>query len=181
MYTGLIAKRYAKALFDFALSNGEDKLVYAQVRELIGYFASNASLKMQLASPVTGAQFKKNIVVAGVKGGVCSSLDKFTDLVIGQGREEFLVFMLHSYTSLYREYYKIAEVELTVATWLGAGVEQGIASMVQKSTECSSVNVSTRTDESIIGGFVLRIDDMQLDASVASQLGKLKSTLLGKL
>lgn len=181
MYTGLIAKRYAKALFDFALSKGEDKLVYAQVLELIEYFAHNASAKEQIASPVVAAQIKKAFVFAGVKDEVCSSLQRFVDLVMQQGREEFLVFMLHSYTSLYKEHYRIAQVEITVAAPLGEGVEEGIANLVQKNTECSSVQLRTRTDESIIGGFVLRIDDMQMDASVASQLGKLKNILLGKL
>lgn len=181
MYTGLIAKRYAKALFDFALSNGEDKLVYAQVLELIEYFAQNASVKEQITSPVIAAQMKKAYVLAGVKGEVCNSLQRFVDLVMQQGREEFLVFMLHSYTSLYKEHYRIAQVELTVAAPLGEGVEEGIANLVQKNTECSSVQLRTRTDESIIGGFVLRIDDMQMDASVAAQLGKLKNVLLGKL
>ena len=181
MYTGLIAKRYAKALFDFALSKGEDKLVYAQVQELIEYFSSNAAAKGQIVSPVVAVQIKKAFVLAGVKGGVCSSLERFVDLVMQHGREEFFVFMLHSYTSLYKEHYKIAQVELTVAAPLGEDVEKGIAGLVQKNTECSSVQLRTRTDESIIGGFVLRIDDMQMDASVAAQLGKLKNVLLGKL
>ena len=181
MYTGLIAKRYAKALFDFALSNGEDKQVYAQVTALIEHFASNVAVKEQIASPVIPGQIKKALVLAGIKDGVCKSLERFVDLVMQQGREEFLVFMLHSYISLYKEHYKIAQVDLTVAAPLGEGVEEGIARLVQKNTECSSVQIRTRTDESIIGGFVLRIDDMQLDASVAAQLGKLKSILLGRL
>ena len=181
MYTGLIAKRYAKALFDFALSKGEDKQVYAQVQELIEYFSSNTAVKGQIASPVVAGRIKKALVLAGVKGGVCNSLQRFVDFVMQQGREEFLVFMLHSYISLYKEYYRIAQVELTVAAPLGEGVEEGIANMVQKNTECSSVQLKTRTDDSIIGGFVLRIDDMQLDASVSTQLGKLKEILLGRL
>ena len=181
MYTGLIAKRYAKALFDFALSNGEDKQVYAQVVELIEYFSSNAAVKEQTASPVIPGQMKKALVMAGLKDRVCRSLERFVDLVMQHGREEFLVFMLHSYTSLYKEHYKIAQVDLTVAAPLGEGVEKGIAQLVQKNTACNSVQVRTRTDESIIGGFVLRIDDMQMDASVAAQLGKLKNVLLGKL
>ena len=181
MYTGLIAKRYAKALFDFALSKGEDKLVYAQVLELIEYFSSNAAAKGQIVSPVVAVQIKKAFVLAGVKGGVCSSLERFVDLVMQQGREEFLLFMLHSYTSLYKEHYKIAQVDLTVAAPVVEDVEKRIAKMVQKNIGCGSVQLRTRTDESIIGGFVLRIDDMQLDASVATQLGKLKEILLGRL
>ncbi len=181
MYTGLIAKRYAKALFDFALSKGEDKLVYAQVLELIEYFLSNTAVKGQIASPVVARQIKRTIVFAGVKSGVCSSLEKFVDLVMQQGREEFLLFMLHSYTSLYKEHYKIAQVDLTVAAPVVEDVEKRIAKMVQKNIGCGSVQLRTRTDESIIGGFVLRIDDMQLDASVATQLGKLKEILLGRL
>ncbi len=181
MYTGLIAKRYAQALFEFSLSKGEESVVYAQVKELIGYFSSNVSAREQIVSPVITPRLKKDIVLAGVKGGMCSSLERFADLVIGHGREEFLVFMLHSFNAIYKKHFKIAQVELTVATGLGEGVENGIAQIVKKNTDCSSVQISTREDDSIIGGFVLRIDDMQMDASVATQLARLRDTLLGKL
>mgnify|MGYP002512288859 CR=1 FL=1 len=57
MYTGLIAKRYAGALLEFACSNGEAETVYAQARELVKYFSSDKHIKAEMA--------KSGKVVAG--------------------------------------------------------------------------------------------------------------------
>ena len=61
MYTGLIAKRYAGALLEFACPNGEADTVYTQARELVKFFSSDKHIKAEMASPVIPAKMKRYI------------------------------------------------------------------------------------------------------------------------
>ncbi len=180
MYTGLIAKRYAGALLEFACSNGEAEKVYAQAQELVKYFSSDKHIKAEISSPVIPSRIKQEILCRGVDG-MCSSLQKFISLVLKQGREQFLLFMLHSFLQLYRQRNGIANVVLTTAAPIGKSIEGEIGELVRKNANCSSVQVQTAVDERLIGGFVLRIEDRQMDSSVATQLAEIERTLLGAL
>ena len=82
---------------------------------------------------------------------------------------------------MYEQKHGIASVVLTTAVPADDATVQGIASMVKEKTGSSSVRMESNVDESLIGGFVLRIADMQMDASVATQLKELQEALLEKL
>jgi F-type H+-transporting ATPase subunit delta len=101
--------------------------------------------------------------------------------VVKQGREQFLLFMLHSFIQLYQQKNGIADVLLTTAAPIGKSIEKEIGELVRKNADCRSVQVETNVDERLIGGFVLRIADRQMDSSVATQLAQLERTLLGAL
>lgn len=181
MYTGTIAGRYAQALLRFASSNGEEDVVYSQVKELVEHFKANPSIKKELDSPILSAKVKLAVLYNGVKGDICRSLGEFLSLTARHGREKFIIFMLHSFIGMYERKHGIASVVLTTAVPADDATMQGIASMVKEKTGSSSVRMESNVDEKLIGGFVLRIADMQMDASVATQLKGLQETLLEKL
>ena len=180
MYTGLIAKRYAGALLEFACSNGEAEKAYAQAQELVKYFSSDKHIKAEIASPVIPSRMKQELICRGVNG-ICRSLEGFVALVIKQGREQFLLFMLHSFIQLYQQRNGIADVLLTTAAPIGKSIEGEVGELVRKNVDCKRVQVETAVDERLSGGFVLRIADRQMDSSVATQLAELERTLLGAL
>ena len=180
MYTGLIAKRYAGALLEFACSNGEAEKAYAQAGELVKHFSSDKHIKAEIASPVIPSRMKQELICRGVDG-ICRSLEDFIALIIKQGREQFLLFMLHSFIQLYQQRNGIADVLLTTAAPIGKSIEGEVEELVRKNVDCRSVQVQTAVDERLIGGFVLRIADRQMDSSVATQLAELERALLGAL
>ena len=89
--------------------------------------------------------------------------------------------MLSSFTQLYEKENGIANVTLTVAAPVGEEIVGGVGEIVRKNIGCKSVQMESRVDERLIGGFTLRIADRQMDASVARELADLKRILLGKL
>lgn len=180
MYIGLIAKRYASALLEFASLQGQADLVYDQARELIKYFQTNPKIKAEIASPVISSKIKSGIILGGVKG-VCSAFERFIAMVINHKREEHLLFMLSSFTQLYEKENGIANVTLTVAAPVGEEIVGGVGEIVRKNIGCKSVQMESRVDERLIGGFTLRIADRQMDASVTRELADLKRILMGKL
>lgn len=181
MYTGLIAKRYAEALFRFAVSNGEAEAVYTQVNGIAGHLMDSPELKAAVDSPVLSVEAKRSAVLGAAGDGVCRSLEDFISLVLRHGREHYLIYMFHSFLGIYEERNGIARVSLVTAAPVGEEIEEGIRDMVMKRTACSSVRLEKEVDERLIGGFVLRVADKQMDASVAARLEKLRGILSGKL
>ena len=139
MYTGLIAKRYAGALLEFACSNGEAEKVYAQAGELVKHFSSDKHIKAEIASPVIPSRMKQELICRGVNG-ICRSLEGLVALVIKQGREQFLLFMLHSFIQLYQQRNGIADVLLTTAAPIGKSIEGEVGELVRKNVARTSQN-----------------------------------------
>ena len=170
MYTGLIARRYATALAGFAAANGEERRVYDEVRHLAAVYRTDLSLRDALLSPVLPAAAKEALFRQVLDGTVSRTLEGFVSLVLRRRREKYLCFMLHSYVSLYKQRHGILDATLTTA----APVADEEADRMQMRTRSREVRLRRETDPSLIGGFVLRFDDLLVDASLARQLDTLR-------
>lgn len=173
MYTGLIARRYATALADFAAANGEERRVYDEVRRLAAVYRTDLSLRDALLSPVLPAAAKEALFRQVLDGTVSRTLEGFVSLVLRR-REKYLCFMLHSYLSLYKQRHGILDATLTTAAPVADEEADRIAGLMQMRTRSREVRLRRETDPSLIGGFVLRFDDLLVDASLARQLDTLR-------
>ena len=83
-----------------------------------------------------------------------------------------------SYGTLYRRERHIIEGSLTVPVSLTPELTERLRSIVEKRTDCR-VDFSVKEDKELLGGFVLQYDTYRLDASVKTQLQKMKRELAG--
>ena len=180
MYTGLIAKRYATALADFALQNNQEDAVYQQIQQILAYFSRNRKLRIALENPVLLPAVKLEVLAKLLGGSVNGSLESFLNLVFAHNREKFLQFMLYSFVDIYKERHGIMEVKLTTAAELDSAVVERIAELVKEKTGSREVELAQQTDPSVIGGFSLRMDDMLVDNTISSQLQSIKKQLVSK-
>lgn len=180
MYTGTIAARYAKALLAFASANGEGKTVYEQTEVFCAKYIEDVSIREILSAPVLSKSVKTEAVAKAFDGEPCKSLTSFVKLVVDRHREKWLVFMLHAYRRLYENQNQILRATLTTASDAEDANIDRITSMVLSKTGGKEVDITHKCDESIIGGFVLQIDDCLIDASLAYQLKVLRQRLSNK-
>ncbi|HIZ86555.1 MAG TPA: F0F1 ATP synthase subunit delta [Candidatus Coprenecus pullistercoris] len=173
---GLISRRYAKTLADYAAELGEEEKVYGQLLPLTEHYDYVPALRETVYSPVISPQRKAEVISSLFEGGPCRALCDFIQLVLRHRREAYLYFILHSFIDLYRERHHIKEAVLTTAVALGDGVSDVVRKAMQDRTECK-INVTVRVDPAIIGGFVFRMEDTFIDASVATQLRQLRRKL----
>ncbi|WP_295938557.1 ATP synthase F1 subunit delta [uncultured Alistipes sp.] len=176
MYTGLIANRYATALLEFAAENDEERRTYDEVRQLIGAYEKNRTIRSLLFSPVLPPKVKRNVIRKLFPEQMCQSLDKFVKLVIKHRRERYLYFMLYSFTGIYKRKHRIFDATLTTAAPVGNEIAERIAAVARKRTQ-GEVNIHMQTQPSLIGGFVFRLDYVLIDASLSSQLARVKREL----
>jgi F-type H+-transporting ATPase subunit delta len=134
---------------------------------------SSKELRDVLNSPIINAEHKRNVlktIFVGISGETKGLLNVLAD----NSRSNLLGSVATSFISEYNKIHKIEEATVTTAVGITDELEAKVLAKVRELTGSTDVKLKNTIDESIIGGFVLRVGDMQYNASIASQLGKLK-------
>ena len=147
MNTGIISSRYSRALLAYAQQTGRDEAVASQVERL-------------LKDPVLDAPLEP-------------ALEKIVALLVRNGRQNCLKYVLTTYLDLYRKSRSIRVAHLKVAA-LVPGFEDKVKKLLESRLE-GTVELRTQVDESLIGGFTLETEGYLLDASVSRELEKLRA------
>lgn len=173
------ALRYAKAVLDLAVDNKSAATVETDMRSITATIADSKELRAMLASPVIKGESKKEALKAVFKDageitkGLINTLTE--NKRIGLLNEVALKFIILNED---RKGEGVAFVTTTVP--LTPELEKQVLQQVAKITE-DKVTIENKIDESIIGGFILRVGDLQYDASVANKLNNIKRELTNSL
>ena len=104
------------------------------------------------------------------------TLDFFA-MTVKNKRENFLKIICMNYLGFYAQRKNIRKVVITSAAKLDKDTASQISLLVKSQDKTSSVELFEKTDESIIGGLIVQIDDKVYDASIRTQLKKVKEKL----
>ena len=178
MDLGIISMRYAKALLLFAQEQKEDDKVYAEMATLADTFLTVPALQQALLNPVLTDVQKEQLLTTAACGKTkpSSSLTQFVKLVLKKQRADLMLFVAHSYGTLYRKQKHIIKGKLVVPTAIADSLISKMQQMVEAKSNCK-VDFQVKEDAAIGGGFILEYDTFRLDASVRTQLAKLKREL----
>ena len=175
-----ISIRYGKALFMSAreqdvLSSIRDDMdmILAAVNEI-------TELRQLLESPIIDRREKKDILKAIFGDRIHMLSLQFFDMVLDNNREEFLAGMARTFIKYYKEEKGIKVASLKTAVSTDVQTKKQLTELI-KDIYRSEIELSDEVDERLIGGFVLTVEDLQMDASVAGQLQKIRKGLAGKL
>lgn len=171
-----IAVRYAKALFEGSLDQGKLDQVQEDLSALLSLEQQVPEFKDLLESPVLNASKKQDILTLLFKEKVDDLTYRFLIMISENKREAFLPSVCRVFKDLYKKKKGILAAQITTAGFL----EELTAERVKLTLEDffkSHVELQTEKNPELIGGFILRIEDKQLDASVATQLKKIKKGL----
>lgn len=177
MDTGLIARRYARTLADFAESKGEMKRVAEEVEAFIEAYNGSMELREVLTSPVLTADAKLDVARKAFDHELSASFEGFLRLVIRHHREKWLCFILPAFVGIYKQRCGIVDMTLTTAAEVDGDFVNRLSAQVGTVTHSREVRVHRKVDPSLIGGFRFRIDDRLLDASIATQLRRVEQKL----
>lgn len=177
MDIGTISKRYAKALLLYAEECEAEERVYQQVLTLSHHLMQVKELGKALLNPVLADSVKMSLLAQAVGGTMDEVLTRFIGLLFKQRRERHLLFILHSFVGLYRRKKKIYVSQLTTAAPLDKATEERMRRMMAR-VVTGTVEFEARVDESLRGGFVLQMDHLRMDASVAGQLRQVRKELV---
>ena len=180
MNEGLIPNRYAKALYKYAREHGVTEVIYEEMKRLDDAFKAHPEFSKVLGNPALSPSDKVRVLSSAFGEKPDDYLLRFVQLVIKNRRETFVRSIGLAYQDIYRRANHIARVTITTATALNKEVLGRIGDLMKKQTD-KTLEFVYEIDPTLIGGFILRVDSMQLDASVNSELKKLRLKLLNSI
>jgi F-type H+-transporting ATPase subunit delta len=172
-----VAYRYAQALIDLATEKKVVEDVYSDMNQLANVCADSRDFRAFLNSPVITWHKKQEVLKAIFENKVSEMALGFMNLIAKNSRENLLPEIAEGYIQLYKKSKNIHEVYVTSATALDQTTKDTIIAKVKAEVN-GTIELTETVDPELIGGFIVRMDDKQIDASIASQLADLRNVLL---
>lgn len=170
-----ISVRYSKALFQSAVDKKNLDQVYNDMAVILEV-CSTPEMKDLLQSPVIPPSKKTEILQSIFKGSVEDITLSLINLVVLNGREGFLPAIARVFISETRKFKGITEVTLTTAVAVDEKTKSHISEFITNAFK-TKVDLKESVNKEIIGGFILKIEDNFIDASVRNKLRKIKKEL----
>ena len=167
-----LAQVYANALFEVASEHD----VIDDVREQLGQFADeldeNRDLQVFLFSPYFSSQEKKEGIRKIIEGADERFLN-FLELLAERHRMPAIFRIRRAYDALWREENKLLPVTVTSAVELDEGLVEGLGKRIEEQTG-KKVELTSNVNPDVLGGLVLQVGNMVLDASIRNRLEQLR-------
>lgn len=173
----VVARTYAKALFDAAKEQSRVEKVREELNELVAAIEEVPELQAMIRNPELDPPAKAN-ALAAVLEDADELVRNFVRLVAEKGRAPILGEIAHELDALVAAEEQILNVELTTAYEL-SDTEAG--SIVKQIEEASGrrVEANRSVDPGLIGGLVLKVGSLEVDSSVRGRLERLRRELAG--
>jgi len=166
------AIRYAKAVLSLATDQKSAEAVNSDMKSITSAIAQSEDLNQMLQSPVVRSSDKKAVLTSVFKNANVTTVN-LIDTLISNKRLALLNDVAASYTQLYDQMRESQVATVTTAVPLTADLKTKVIAKVKELTG-KEAEVENIIDESILGGFILRVGDIQYNASIANKLDKLK-------
>ncbi|MDQ1096360.1 MULTISPECIES: ATP synthase F1 subunit delta [Chryseobacterium] len=173
MLTSKVAKRYAQGLLDFTNESGQTATVFSEMKDVAKLMSESQDLNKFFLTPYIDTKKKVEVASLIFKGLSASSQNLIT-LVIRHGRESQIKNIAQEFIKKVEDINGVQRVTLTTATQL---TKENI-DQILKSTNLvkpdSKFDLKVNVNPEILGGYILRVGDQQVDASVKSKLNGIK-------
>ena len=175
MKTTKSAVRYAKALLELALEQNKTEVVSGDMQVIKTNFTETRDFQVFLDSPVINSD-KKVEIFAELFPQFDELTMAFCRLMIKNKREGALAQIAASYDAQLKQHLGIIPVTIVSAKALDSATRKTIIGKLEGSLT-GKLELEEQIDESLIGGFVIRMGDTRIDASVSGKLNQLKVSL----
>jgi F-type H+-transporting ATPase subunit delta len=177
MNESLVIKRYVKALYQLAEEEKIQEKIMTDVQMLLKFIRESPEFASVLENPLIKPGVKSKAIQKIFADDFHPVIINFLLLLIKNRREIYLKNICLFFSQYYKSFFRIKQGILTTAIELAPKFKEEIFNFITRKFRMK-VELSEKIDPSIIGGFVLRIEDQQIDASIKTQLKKIKRELI---
>ena len=177
MSTRASAARYARALLDVVIKEGNPEQVEQELSAFADLLVQNPNLEKALTNPAVPVSGKRGIVKElAVRLALSPPLSKLLMLLADRDRLVLVPDLVTVYRDRLMDHRQVVRADVTTAEPLaeakGSLLTQRLAQLTGR-----QVTMTTKVDPSIIGGLVARVGSTIYDGSVATQLARIKNRL----
>jgi F-type H+-transporting ATPase subunit delta len=177
MSTRASAGRYARALLDVVIKEGNPEQVDQELATLAGLFASNSELQKALANPAVPVAAKRNVVESVIsRTKPTPALGKLLLMLADRDRLILVPELAEVYHERLMEHQQVIRAEVTTAVPISADRVAQFEKRIAAATG-RRVTMTASVDPALIGGAVARVGSIVYDGSIATQLSKMRERL----
>ena len=167
------AIRYAKAILQKANENNTEAVVFGDMQSVYNTIEGSRELQTVLQSPVIKANDKKEALLK-IFNGQSEITHSLINILVDNKRTSLLGNVAKSYVDLYNDEQGVKVATVITAIPLSSELESKVMAKIKELTGSEKVTLKNEVDPAIIGGFILRVGDIQYNTSIANQFGNLK-------
>lgn len=174
-----VAFKYAKALFEVANEKNEMTTVFQEIQALQTVCSENERLVGALSSKSLSTKSRLELLEV-LKKPFSNTVQDFLSLLSDYNRLDTLPIITEDFIKLYDEENGILEATVTTTYKLEADQLNALKESLKKRFGANEINIKNNTDETIMGGAVIRVGDQIIDGSIQQKLSNIKKLLLEK-
>ena len=171
-----ISVRYAKALFQTAVESGIEDAVMLDIK-LLSESLRNEAFKEVMESPVIKTSQKKELIRNVFSKAINELTFNFLKLILDNRRETYLPDIIRNFSGSFREHKGIKKAEVIISSAIDQPTRKKFEDILKKTFK-SGIELDEIIRPEIIGGFILKVEDRQYDASVVNSLARIRKNLL---
>ncbi len=175
----LVSQTYANALFEAATENNLQGEIKTEINALSEILSENSDYAKILSSPIVGLKEKHELANTAFNGRICDYLLNLIFVLIDNNRFELFFDVKTEYNRLHDRQNNIIRVTAVTATELSSAMKDKLQSKLCEQSK-KDVVLSNEVDETLIGGVLLKYDNMEIDGSVKTKLDEIKKQVRAK-
>jgi ATP synthase F1 delta subunit len=170
-----IAEVYSRSLFEVAQESDSLDRIHEELGEFVDAMNESEELRVFFFSPYFSSQEKKE-GIAGLIDDADENFVRFLELLAERHRMPVIFRIRRRFDALWAEENKLLPVTVTSAVDLDPELVEGLGKRIEEQTG-RHVELSSRVNPDVLGGIVLQVGNMVLDASVRNRLDQLRKTV----
>lgn len=172
-----VASRYAKSILDLAQEKNVVEQIYQDMELFLKVCNENKQLQAVLKNPIIYSYKKLAILEAIFEDKMNPITRYFFEIISKKNRETALFAIAKEFMVQYEVFKNIQRIQVTTTFPLTQALREDFVQSAQENLG-KTVKLEEKVDADLIGGYVLRIGDQQIDYSVKNALQKMKLKLL---
>jgi F-type H+-transporting ATPase subunit delta len=167
-----IAQVYARSLFEVAEEHDKLDEIHDQLGEFADELSENQQMQVFFFSPYFSSAEKKDGISKVVEDADEHFL-RFLELLAERHRMPVVFRIRREVDRLWAQKQRLLPVTITSAVELDEGAAKDVAKKIEEQTG-QKVELTTNVDPDVLGGLVMQVGNMVLDASVRARLERLR-------
>lgn len=176
MSDSIVAYRYAKSLVDLATDKGVVEEVNKDMAFLKSVSDENRQLMKVMANPIVRHDIKLKVLKKIFENNVHPVTFSILNILTRKNREALIVSIAEEFQKIYNQQKDIEVATVTTVEPLTEAQRDEFKKVIAEATG-KMVQLVEQTDDSLIGGYVLKVGDSQVDTSIRKKLNNLKLSL----
>jgi F-type H+-transporting ATPase subunit delta len=177
----VIAKRYARALYELGQEEGKEKAFLEELQGIVVVIGESEELKSILESPLYDIVLKKRILKeVSSKISVSPYTVNFLNILLDKDRFFVLAEILEAYKTILDDISGRVRAKVVCASAIDDAQLKQVCQTLSKVFK-KEVDVDVSVEPSLIGGMIAEVEGMIYDGSIKTQISKLKQSLKGEM